>query len=83
MTAFRWASTRPPHGLDRLFMGTPVERLVGEAPCDVLTAPAVTTVAQPATPERKLAVEMHPFAVRPLQLTQRSCPFPSRSIIGI
>lgn len=34
------------HGVDRLFMGSTVERLIGEASCDVLTIPAVA--AQPA-----------------------------------
>lgn len=29
------------HGIDRLFMGSTVERLIGEASCDVLTIPAV------------------------------------------
>lgn len=33
------------HGVDRLFMGSTVERLIGEASCDVLTLPAVA--AQP------------------------------------
>ena len=28
------------HGLDRLLMGSTVERLIGEAPCDVLAVPA-------------------------------------------
>jgi universal stress protein E len=28
-------------GLERVFMGSTVERLIGEAPCDVLTVPAV------------------------------------------
>ena len=31
------------HGLDRLFMGSTVERLIGDAPCDVLTVPAIAT----------------------------------------
>lgn len=33
------------HGLDRLFMGSTAERLVGRAPCDVLVVPAIAPAA--------------------------------------
>lgn len=34
------------HGVDRLFMGSTVERLLGEATCDVLTIPAVAAAQE-------------------------------------
>lgn len=42
------------HGLDRLFMGSTAERLVGRAPCDVLVVPASAAVTE-AIAEQPLA----------------------------
>jgi universal stress protein E len=38
------------HGIDRLFMGSTVERLIGEASCDVLTVPAVAARSATSAP---------------------------------
>lgn len=38
------------HGLERLLLGSTVERLIGEAPCDILAVPAAPTASAAGTP---------------------------------
>jgi universal stress protein E len=45
------------HGFDRFFMGSTVERLIGEASCDVLTVPAVAAQEPCAAREKPVAAE--------------------------
>jgi universal stress protein E len=47
------------HGIDRLFMGSTVERLIGEASCDVLTIPAIAAQPQAARQSEPVAAEAH------------------------
>lgn len=47
------------HGIDRLFMGSTVERLIGEAPCDVLTVPAVAARSGDTTTDVLTAAAVH------------------------
>lgn len=41
------------HGLDRLLMGSTVERLIGEAPCDIVAVPANAQSAAESEPPAK------------------------------
>lgn len=46
-------------GIDRLFMGSTVERLIGEAPCDVLTVPVIAAQSDVTAQDAPAAAEVH------------------------